>query len=101
MATKGLLATSSLASGCGVLSTGDSSPDDWENPFFSVSAPSLSFTASKEDLITLTGKAAPAICAAIDWNVTVDLTTACVRLGIGGGNPVGGMTGGEVGVGLA
>ena len=51
--------------------------------------------------MTLTGRAAPAICAAIDWNVTVDLTTACVRLGTGGGKPVGGMTGGEVGVGLA
>lgn len=99
-ATKGLLAAI-FVSGCGRFSTGDSSPDDWEKPFFSDSGPSPSLTASKEDLITLTGRAAPAICAAIDCNVTDGLRAACGIEGTGGGSPDDGMTGGEVGVGLA
>ena len=101
----GKVVTANFVSSCVEFSMGDSSPDDWEKPFFSESAPSPSLTIGKEDLITLTARGGATIwAAAIDWKETADLTIAAAAwgtVGTGGGNPAGGMAGGDVGVGLA
>lgn len=97
---EGLLVVISFVFGCGVFFIGDLFLDDWENLFFFVLVLSFFFIVFREDLIILIGRVVFVICVVIDWNVIVDLIIVCGRFGIGGGKLVGGITGGEVAVGL-